>query len=102
MDTHIALVKELLASGLTQQALGGLLGKSQAWVGAVLAGKFSDIKWSDGEELRRLHAERFPPPESIICAVASATQSGRLAADRHDDDRREPALGASEPLQEAA
>lgn len=58
METHITLVKDLLAGGLTQQALGDLLGKSQAWVGAVLAGKYSDIKWSDGEALRKLHAER--------------------------------------------
>lgn len=60
MDTHITLVKDLLTSGLTQQALGDLLGKSQAWVGAVLAGKYSDIKWADGEALRKLHAERCP------------------------------------------
>jgi predicted transcriptional regulator len=61
MKAHISLVKDLLASGLTQQSLGVLLGKSQAWVGAVLAGKFSDIKWSDGEALRKLHAERCQP-----------------------------------------
>lgn len=61
MDAHINLVKDLLASGLTQQALGDLLGKSQAWVGAVLANKYSDIKWADGEALRKLHAERCPP-----------------------------------------
>jgi hypothetical protein len=60
MEAHITLVKDLLAGGLTQQALGDLLGKSQAWVGAVLAGKYSDIKWSDGEALRKLHAERCP------------------------------------------
>ena len=53
-------MKALLADGLTQQALGELLGKSQAWVGTVLANKYSDIKWSDGEALRKLHAERFP------------------------------------------
>lgn len=58
METHITLVKDLLAGGLTQQALGDLLGKSQAWVGAVLAGKYSDIKWADGEALRKLHADR--------------------------------------------
>lgn len=62
METHITLVKDLLAGGLTQQALGDLLGKSQAWVGAVLAGKYSDIKWSDGEALRKLHADRCHPP----------------------------------------
>ena len=61
MEAHITLVKDLLAGGLTQQALGDLLGKSQAWVGAVLAGKYSDIKWSDGEALRRLHAARCTP-----------------------------------------
>ena len=46
------------AGGLTQQQLGNLLGRSQAWVTALVAGKYSDIRWSDGEALRRLHAER--------------------------------------------
>jgi predicted transcriptional regulator len=58
MEAHITLVKDLLSGGLTQQALGDLLGKSQAWVGAVLAGKYSDIKWGDAEAIRKLHAER--------------------------------------------
>lgn len=61
MEAHIALVKDLLATGLTQQSLGKLLGKSQAWVGAVVAGKFADIKWSEGAALRQLHAERCQP-----------------------------------------
>lgn len=61
--THISLAKDLLAGGLTQQQLGNLLGRSQAWVTALVAGKYSDIRWSDGEALRRLHAERCSAPK---------------------------------------
>lgn len=59
MNQHTSVIRELLESGLTQQQLGVLIGKSQAWVGAVLAGKFADLKWKDGEALRRLHKERM-------------------------------------------
>lgn len=65
MNQHASLVQELLDSGLTQKQLGALLEKSQAWVGAVLAGKFSDVKWKDGEALRRLRSERIKDPRSL-------------------------------------
>lgn len=43
---------------MSQQEVGAAIGKSQAWVSAVLAGQYADLKWSDGEKLRSLHAER--------------------------------------------
>jgi len=51
------LIDELRQSGLTQAKVGASIGKSQAWVAAVCAGKYDDLKWCDGEALRRLHAE---------------------------------------------
>lgn len=61
------LISEILDSGFTQAGLGAELGKSQAWVGAVLAGKYEDVKWSDGEKIRALHAAHCgtqPQPEA--------------------------------------
>lgn len=89
MNTHISLIRELLATGLTQKALGELLGKSQAWVGAVLAGKFDDIKWGDGEALRALHAERCgkpspAPDDTPQTDRRDPTSPGRRAAN-HDE-----------------
>lgn len=43
---------------MSQAAIGEALGKSQAWVSAVLKGQYDDLKWSDGEALRKLHAEK--------------------------------------------
>lgn len=53
------LIQEIqrVGSGMTQSAIGQRLGKSQGWVGAVLAGHYADLRWSDGEALRNLHAE---------------------------------------------
>ena len=50
---------EILASPMSQSAVGERLGKSQAWVSAVLNGDYKDLKWSDGEALRCLHAELY-------------------------------------------
>lgn len=52
------LIIDLQAAGLSQSAIGAELGKSQAWVCAVLAGQYADLKWSDGEALRKLHAAK--------------------------------------------
>lgn len=44
---------------MSQAAIGEAVGKkSQAWVSAVLKGEYSDLKWSDGEALRKLHTEK--------------------------------------------
>lgn len=53
-----SLISDLQSKGLSQQAIGSLIGKSQAWVCAVAQGKYADLKWADGEALRSLHAER--------------------------------------------
>lgn len=70
MDDHKEIVRELLATGLTQKELGALLGKSQAWVGAVLAGKYFDLKWTEGQRLRALHAERVADGAKDVNGVA--------------------------------
>ena len=55
------LISEIRAQGLSQVELGRRIGRSQAWVAAVVAGKYNDVGWSDGEALRRLHAEVTQP-----------------------------------------
>lgn len=51
------LMTEILDRPISQSAVGDRLGKSQAWVSAVLNGDYKDLKWTDGEALRALHAE---------------------------------------------
>lgn len=52
------LISDLQAAKMSQAAIGEALGKSQAWVADVLKGRYDDLKWSDGEALRKLHAEK--------------------------------------------
>ncbi len=52
------LISEIRAAGLTQADIGIALGKSQVWVADVAAGRYADLKWSDGQALRRLHVEK--------------------------------------------
>lgn len=59
-----SLIADLQGAGMSQTAIGVTLGKSQAWVCAVGAGKYADLKWSDGEALRRLHAEKVSPGDT--------------------------------------
>jgi hypothetical protein len=56
MEHFQTLIRELLTMGYTQQQLGAAVGKSQAWVAAVLAGEFKDLKWVDGQAVIALHA----------------------------------------------
>lgn len=73
------LIAALRAAGMPQVAIGAELGKSQAWVSAVLAGKYDDLKWADGEALRKLHAERVAPQAAADhhpLEVAGATSEG--------------------------
>ena len=51
------LIEEIQASGLSQAEIASRLGKSQAWVSAVLSGKYCDLKWSDGQSLIALRNE---------------------------------------------
>lgn len=61
------LIANLQAAGFSQTEIGRRLNKSQAWVSAAASGKYDDLKWSDGEALRLLHAEKVgtstPAPE---------------------------------------
>lgn len=58
MDEHINIIRSLIASGMTQAEIGAAIGRSQAWVSAVLGREFQDIKWQEGVKLRELHARR--------------------------------------------
>lgn len=55
------IISELCACGFSQAAIGQAIGKSQGWVSAVYSGEYSDVRWRDGEALRRLHAEMTTP-----------------------------------------
>jgi hypothetical protein len=60
-----SLITDLRSAGMSQAAIGAAIGKSQAWVCAVLAGQYADLKWSDGEALRRLHTEKLGADETV-------------------------------------
>lgn len=52
------LVSDIQNTGMTQAEIGRALGnKSQAWVADVLSGRYGDLKWADGQALRRLHGQ---------------------------------------------
>ena len=51
------LIAQIRATGLSQVQIGERLGRSQAWVSAAASGKYLDLKWSEGEAIRALHAE---------------------------------------------
>lgn len=59
------LVQEIQATGLSQAQVGAAIGRSQAWVADVLSGRYDDLKWRDGEALRRLHAEKVSAGEVV-------------------------------------
>ncbi len=65
------LIEALQAVGMSQAAIGTAIGKSQAWVCAVAAGKYTDLKWSDGEALRALHAAKVSPCDTAAEEVAA-------------------------------
>ena len=60
MDWH-TLIADLQAAGMTQAMIGAALGKSQAWVGDIVRGRYDDLKWADGQALRRLHESAMRP-----------------------------------------
>jgi hypothetical protein len=51
------LISEIRTRRLSQEEIGRRIGRSQAWVSALVGGKYHDIGWSDGEALRKLHLE---------------------------------------------
>lgn len=52
-----SLIADIRAQGLSQIEIGRRIGRSQAWVAALVAGKYKDVGWRDGEAIRLLHAE---------------------------------------------
>lgn len=51
------ILYEIQAYGLSQTQVAERLDKSQAWVSAVSQGKYSDLRWSDGEAMLNLLEE---------------------------------------------
>jgi predicted transcriptional regulator len=49
------LISEIQACGYSQAAIGKALGRSQAYIADIVSGRYGDLKWSDGQALRRLH-----------------------------------------------
>lgn len=49
-----ALITEIRGYGLSQAQIGQRIGRSQAWVASVLAEKYTDLRWSDGQALLSL------------------------------------------------
>lgn len=62
------LISELQGTGMSQLEIGQQLGRSQAWVADIVRGRTDDLKWSDGEALRRLHGERIPSHSQLVSA----------------------------------
>jgi predicted transcriptional regulator len=52
-----SIMSAIIESGLTQVQVAERLGRSQAWVSAVLQGKYQDVRWADGNAVLALHAE---------------------------------------------
>lgn len=51
------LLQEIQGEGLSQEEIGDRIGRSQAWVSAASSGKYLDLRWADGEAIRKLHAK---------------------------------------------
>jgi len=51
------LIQEIQQAGMSQTEIGERIGRSQAWISAAASGKYQDVRWADGQALRKLHAE---------------------------------------------
>lgn len=51
------LIQEIQQSGISQEEIGESIGRSQAWVSAAAKGKYQDLRWADGEAIRKLHSK---------------------------------------------
>lgn len=50
------MIADLSSRGWTQARIAEALGKRhQSWVADIARGRYKDLKWHDGELLRRLH-----------------------------------------------
>lgn len=48
------ILSKIQSHGLSQMQVAERLGKSQAWVSAVSQGKYSDLRWADGQAMLAL------------------------------------------------
>lgn len=52
------LLTELLATGMTQSAIGDEIGVSQGTISHLLNGRIATVEWERGEKLIELHRTR--------------------------------------------
>lgn len=102
------LITDLQASGLTQLEIGKQIGLSQPSVVDVIRGRTKDLKWSVGQALIAMHKAKVgaggtasseieaPAP---VRALACASQSVRLTADRRQITRRVETVVVAQPDQ---
>ena len=64
------IIAELQSLGATQAEIAERVGKTQGWVSSVANGKIGDLRYSDGNELLKLHEELRA---RSVDAVRSAT-----------------------------
>jgi len=86
------IISEIRAHGLSQVQIGLRIGRSQAWVAAASQGKYSDVRWGDGQALIALHSEVTAiasPPAIPECGSSDPRHGERRGPDqRHQADRR--------------
>jgi hypothetical protein len=66
MDWKTLISEIQQASGMSQAAIGLAVGRSQAWVADIVSGRYDDVRWRDGEALRKLHAEKLGAGDTPI------------------------------------
>ena len=72
------LVDDLQRIGWTQAKIGAALGgKPQSWVADIAKGRYRDLKWTDGEKLRKLHRREMrkairPEPSNLVAEKETA------------------------------
>lgn len=53
-----SLIADLMSAGWTQMQIATALGRrTQSWVADISSGRYKDLKWADGERLRKLHRQ---------------------------------------------
>jgi len=77
------LVADLQKAGWTQTRIAAALGgKPQSWVADVAKGRYRDLKWTDGENLRKLHRKVLR--QSVMCRAAGKECVGSTAVNGAD------------------
>lgn len=56
------LIAELTEIGMTQAEIGAIAELSQPAISDLANGRTRDVRWSSGDRLRKLHAERCTSP----------------------------------------